>query len=701
MRRVLPLLCLCLYLLLPARPALAAPSERLADVLQDQRTQGYRSVSHALARLRLAADVPGASSPLDQRERYQRALLELAQLGHQSEQAHASMAALEQMADSEGCVPCRFDVLLAKTRDTLREQTAAAARVPLAGAEALLPQVHQADAPERLLAVQMVVEEYDGKFNRAIELAVRASELAGRQGDTAEQLRLLAAMIGMNADLGDPRRAVELGQEAYARAAALNYRTLMGVISLDLGHAYALLNERPQQRAALERALALSAFSADDPDLLGIQQMSLNNLADYYLSQPGQAAQVLNYARRADALAQAHLQPIERAAPLANIGIALAQSGNTAGGVNTLHQAIDISRRYGDTTYVIGITQELVKVLEKAGRYREALIELHQADAAQADLTRQQREKAVLELQEKYAGERKSQQIAQLSAQNKLKQAQLAAEAWRNRLWIALAAILALGTMLLLQSIRRARQANRQLAVANAALAEQSMVDPLTGAFNRRHTQALLERLQQGLARRRAHESEAPVGTGLLLLDLDFFKRINDTWGHAAGDAVLVAVAQRLRTLLRQDDVVARWGGEEFVLVLPNTSAQALPTLARHVLHVIGEAPVLVGELPLAVSVSLGAVSFPAMPGQDWEDALGLADLALYQAKAGGRNRAVCLTRVASLADPARVSLDLAQAQAAGDVELTVVTGPARELPPPQRDVSALPLERERAVPAH
>ncbi|HEX5570213.1 MAG TPA: GGDEF domain-containing protein, partial [Ktedonobacterales bacterium] len=299
---------------------------------------------------------------------------------------------------------------------------------------------------------------------------------------------------------------------------------------------------------------------------------------------------------------------------------------------------------------------------------------LDQASALQASVTQQQREKTVLDLQEKYAAERKSAQIARLSAQNNLKQAQLAAEAWRNRLWIALAAALALGTMLLLQSIRRARQANRQLAVANAALAEQSMVDPLTGAFNRRHTQALLERLQQGLARRRAHEAEAPTGTGLLLLDLDFFKRINDTWGHAAGDAVLVAVAQRLRTLLRQDDVVARWGGEEFVLVLPNTSAQALSALARHVLHVIGDAPVLVGGQPVAVSVSLGAVSFPAMPGQDWEDALGLADLALYQAKAGGRNRAVCLTRVAAQTDIARLNQDLAQAQAAGDVELTVVT---------------------------
>lgn len=698
MKAFLPLLCLCL--LLPTRLALADPSERLADVLQDQREHGIHSVSSALERLRHVADVPGPQAPLEKRWRYHSALLSLALRSHQPGQVKASMAALATMADKENCTRCRFDVLLAQARQAVRVSTPAAGQPYLDQASALLARLpDDSRAQEKLLSAQAWVDELDNRFNQAIALTLQAYALAAKRHDEAEQIRLLASMTGMNADMGDPRRGAEIGEEAYARAAAVDYRSMMGEVSLDLGHAYSLLDDRPRQRAALERALAISDH---DPDLMDIKILALNNLSDYYLSQPGQDRTVLDYARRADALARADGNDIERAAPLANIGIALGRLGDVNGAVARLQQAIDISERRGMPNDVIGVTLELVKVLEKAGRYREALAQLHKADALQASVTQQQREKTVLDLQEKYAAERKSAQIARLSAQNNLKQAQLAAEAWRNRLWIALAAALALGTMLLLQSIRRARQANRQLAVANAALAEQSMVDPLTGAFNRRHTQALLERLQQGLARRRAHEAEAPTGTGLLLLDLDFFKRINDTWGHAAGDAVLVAVAQRLRTLLRQDDVVARWGGEEFVLVLPNTSAQALSALARHVLHVIGDAPVLVGGQPVAVSVSLGAVSFPAMPGQDWEDALGLADLALYQAKAGGRNRAVCLTRVAAQTDIARLNQDLAQAQAAGDVELTVVTGPAREPPlPMHRDTTAVHPERELAIAAH
>lgn len=141
---------------------------------------------------------------------------------------------------------------------------------------------------------------------------------------------------------------------------------------------------------------------------------------------------------------------------------------------------------------------------------------------------------------------------------------------------------------------------------------------------------------------------------------------------------MLVAVAQRLQGLLRQDDVIARWGGEEFVLILPGTPAGALPALARHVLHAIGDAPVRFADRSIAVTASIGAVSFPACPGQGWEAALGLADLALYQAKANGRNAAVCVSRVSAVADPERMAHDLVRARDAGEVDLEVVPGPGQ-----------------------
>ncbi|MGN2250724.1 diguanylate cyclase [Frateuria sp. GZRe14] len=667
------LLLLCLFLLLPLR---AVAGEHLEDVLRDQRLHGFRSVAAAMERLRNVDDAPGPDAPLDRRWRYQSAMLDLALGGDQAASVKASMAALETMATDEGCVRCRFDVLLARAQLAVRASTPAAGRPHLDQAAALLARLHDDGAREALLTAQAWNGAVDGRFNQSIELALEAYALAAHRHDEAAQIRLLASMIGTNADLGDPRRAIQVGEEAYARADAVNYRALMGTIALDLGHAYSLLDDRPHQRVALERALAISEH---DPDQLDTRILALNNLSDYYLSQPGQDQRVLDYAHGADDLARAAGSEIDRAAPLANIGIALGRQGKLDESVATLRQAIDIAERHGNTTYVIGITQELVRILEGAGRDREALAQLHKADALEADLTRQQREKAVLDLQEKYAAERKGQQIAQLSAQNQLKQAQLAAEGWRNRLWIALAVMLALGSVWLMHSIRRARQANRRLA-------RQSSIDPLTGAYNRRHTQGLLDRLQQPV-RRRADDSAWNDGTGLMILDLDFFKHINDGWGHAAGDAVLVAVAQRLRGLLRQGDAIARWGGEEFVLVLPDTPAGALPALARHVLHAIGDAPVIVAGQALIVTASIGAVSFPASPGQGWEAALGLADLALYQAKASGRNRAFCVTRVSADAESSRLARDLAKARDAGEVDLEMVPGPpAREVPVAARE---------------
>ncbi|MGN2245061.1 diguanylate cyclase [Frateuria sp. GZRR35] len=657
-----------LFLLLPA---LAIAGERVDDVLRDQRLHGYRSVDSAVGRLGKAVDVPGPDAPLTQRWRYQSALLDLAMAGDRVAPIEAAIKSLEAMATNDACTRCRFDALLARANLTVRTTTPAAGQVYLKQAAALLPQLHDdASAPGALLSAQAWNAGVDGRFNVAIEKRLKAYALAAARHDEAEQIRQLAGMTPLNANLGDVRRAVEVGEEAYARANAVNYHAIMGTIALDLGHAYSLLDDRPHQRVALERALALSEH---DPGQLDTHILALNNLSDYYLSQPGQNQRVLDYARRADALARDAGSEISRAAPLANIGIALSRQGKVDASVTTLREAIDLSERHANTVYVIGITQELVKVMQSAGRYREALAQLQKANALEADLTRQQREKAVLDLQEKYAAERKSQQIAQLSAQNQIKQAQLAAESWRNRLWIALAAMLALGSVLLMHSIRRTRQANR-------LLARQSSVDPLTGAFNRRHAQGLLDHLQQP-ARRRATDTGQEVGTGLLMLDLDFFKHINDTWGHAAGDAVLVAVAQRLRGLLRHGDAIVRWGGEEFVLILHNTPASALPALARHVLHAIGDAPVRFADQPVPVTVSIGAVNFPARPGQGWEAALALADLALYQAKAGGRNQAFCLTRVSADADSARLARDLARASAAGDVDLEVIAGPVRVLP--------------------
>ncbi len=155
--------------------------------------------------------------------------------------------------------------------------------------------------------------------------------------------------------------------------------------------------------------------------------------------------------------------------------------------------------------------------------------------------------------------------------------------------------------------------------------------DALTGLLNRR---AFLEVVE----RERARSDRHVLPFSLMLLDIDHFKRVNDTRGHAAGDAVLKGVARVLTTVARRSDLVARWGGEEFVIALPQTGEAGARIAAERVRRAIAAAvhPMPEGE-PLVVNASIG-VSSSESPWKP-ETLIGAADTAMYAAKARGRNR--------------------------------------------------------------
>lgn len=159
--------------------------------------------------------------------------------------------------------------------------------------------------------------------------------------------------------------------------------------------------------------------------------------------------------------------------------------------------------------------------------------------------------------------------------------------------------------------------------------------DPLTGVPNRRHFE---ERSAQIIAAREATGRSVAV----LMLDVDHFKKINDTHGHPIGDEVLKVVARRCREALRERDLFARFGGEEFIALLAAPTADEVPATAERLRNAISGAPVHVGGLRIEVTVSVGGAMGEALPGSDarlLEQLVARADEALYQAKADGRNR--------------------------------------------------------------
>lgn len=167
----------------------------------------------------------------------------------------------------------------------------------------------------------------------------------------------------------------------------------------------------------------------------------------------------------------------------------------------------------------------------------------------------------------------------------------------------------------------------------NRELETRALTDALTGLANRRAGDATLVR---ELAQ--SHRSQKPVS--VLMADIDHFKRVNDTFGHATGDEVLRLVARAILTSIRVTDTAARYGGEEFVVILPGTPRENAQVVAERIRHAVAAA-VHDGPKPIAVTVSLGGVSVVATRDALPDQVVARADKALYEAKSSGRDRVV------------------------------------------------------------
>jgi diguanylate cyclase (GGDEF)-like protein len=176
--------------------------------------------------------------------------------------------------------------------------------------------------------------------------------------------------------------------------------------------------------------------------------------------------------------------------------------------------------------------------------------------------------------------------------------------------------------------------ANERLSVLNRELEEISITDGLTKIYNRRYFN---ERLRQEL--KRVSRYGPPLS--ILMIDIDHFKKVNDTWGHQAGDTVLSGVAGLIKDRLRETDLIARYGGEEFCLLATGTDQAGVQVLAERVRKLVQSTVFEHGGKAIAVTVSIGVCTWEPSLRDDQEELIRRADSALYRAKEQGRNR-VC-----------------------------------------------------------
>ena len=538
----------------------------------------------------------------------------------------------------------------------------------------------------------------EGNYPAALPKLQAAVDMARHIGDDATPLAsALNALVFLYVNMRQYDKGWEVQQESLAVAKAMKSPGRLAE-ALDTEYGLAIESKQPERaRRALLEGLAVERK-------IGARQMvstTLVNLADSYLKDHDYV-RAMDYANQAlKAAAEVHSN-FDTATARINLGQAYLGLGRIAEGKQQFEAGLAAYDKSGDKPELQAVLMEYGAALERAGDYKGAVEAYHREREMSNEMFAKQRQKDVLEVQQKYDTEKKQRQIEALRQENRVKSAELDNRHLQQRIWWLLAVVSALVAAIVGLLYRKVRNANAQLEVKNEELKQQSALDPLTMLYNRRHFQDFM-RGHTPVERRVGNDDT--VGA-LFLLDVDHFKHVNDTYGHAAGDAVLRMIAENLRVALRETDMIVRWGGEEFLAFLPAVSRGSIDDVARRILYSISSQSLEYQGTVIPVNVSVGFAPFPLEPGGtplSWERSVNMVDMALYLAKAHGRNRAYGVRGFANFAQTTMESIeqDLERAWRNGFVDLSVVLGGAHGAPAPDeapRRSNVVTLKRPRGT---
>ncbi|WP_173125833.1 diguanylate cyclase [Pseudaquabacterium terrae] len=658
--------------------ALALPSHAAPPPL-DPRLAALEDTSRAQPRDAMAR--LGALAPMLPEASAQRvlALALRGQLQAQRDDAEGAELALREIEQLRGREPSAAAAAgFVRAALTQRRGPMARADRQASDALALMPADALPSLRYRLTYLLASLKEETGQLDEAVRLRqqlIQQADAGGLPWRQSEARSSLAYAL-LLAKQAEPAR--ELNREALARARSAGDKlaesralNIEGMLLAEAGDAAAELQ-------AMQRMMELAREThAREDEVLG-----LANLADHYLK-GGDYETALRLSREALPLARELADPASESVALANIGLALISLHKREEGLASVRRSMAIDERSGAVTSLAQTQEELGIYLERAGYLGDAVDAYRRFRKLSDEVFRRDQQQAILELQEGFDNERRLRELELLQRENHLKQAQLVGAQLQQRVWLAAGAAGALLLVLAGVLLLRLRRTGHLLIEGNALLQTQSERDPLTNLANRR----FLQRVMQP----DADSAPPPFEGSLLLIDLDHFKRINDRHGHAAGDSVLIEVARRLRATLRDEDLVVRWGGEEFLVVARALTQDQVQALAQRLLTAIGGAPVLLAPAAagadaapsVAISASIGYACFPTEPTKlavNWEHALDLVDTALYLAKAHGRNLAygVRLLHARDETELVQISRGLEEAWTDGRVKLTPLRGPSQ-----------------------
>lgn len=519
----------------------------------------------------------------------------------------------------------------------------------------------------------------NSQFELALEHFLHAYEsLEGVEGELASSRRQLINLetARLQVDLQQFDSALRIVERTVERAKREEYYRHLPNFFLVKGY---IQNNTGQQEASIETHREAIRWAEEVGDLR-VQVVSRNNIGSALidLEQLDEAREIL---QEGYDLAEGGQHENIRQTILFNLGHIDVQQGNVEAGLEQIERSRDWHRENESSAAYEGLLGYVARVYASVGDYeKQAQALLEQREVGQ-ELFRSEREEALSEMQARYEAQEQARQIELLEQRNALQERVIENAELQQRIVLLFIVVVILGAVTVLQAYRAARKANVKLNEANEKLKYQSLRDPLTGLNNRRALQQAMEDWEK-TPTRRAIDSERT--DAFILLDLDFFKQINDVEGHAAGDVVLMEIAARLKSISRTSDSIVRWGGEEFLIYLKETDPKALPVLAERILEAVGGEPVVYQGREIPITVTGGYITLPfAGIGKEqlsWEKTLQLADMALYIGKVHGRNQVKGITALNVPFEEAQEALetDLAEAVNQGWVDIVTVEGPGK-----------------------
>lgn len=595
-------------------------------------------------------------------------------------EADAANAELLQLARAQKDNDMINMALIGEAFQMLDQGKFAMALVKLNDIQQSLRDSKNAEVQMRLNIAFGMVQLAIGNFDKSLPYFLEALKLADQIPRRRAQAKLyrMESIARLYLNMHNAEKALETTNEALAMLPGIDSPKITSSLQMTRGLALIDLGRHDEALEAYKTVLQI----ATDAGMPAVAATALGNIADYYLH-VRKFTEAERAARFSLEKAQAVNDPFAMAIAKANIGFALAGQKKFAQGIGYINEAKKFFMETGSKSDVENLLSEIGNMYEAADMYKEALATVREQQKLSDELFRSDRARAVATLQEQFNAQQRQKQIELLARENQLKDADIKNRQLQQLVLMLAAVIMVMAGMVVFFLYRRVRKTNEKLREVNEQLEFHAVRDPLTGLYNRRSFVDMMKGraiLPEGERREDAIDNP----DCLILMDIDHFKNINDSFGHATGDAVLIEVARRLRSTVRDSDMVLRWGGEEFLIYSPRSNPAQLKGLVERILRSIGEENIQADGASVPVTITAGFISLPfsGLPEAicNWEKALQIADMALYLGKVNGRNRAYGVNRLLIAYEEALPVLDhdLSAAIKAGMVELIEVHGPVK-----------------------